>query len=225
MTASQPRAPRLLLTATLILTVVGAVLLTWPPQSGPGQSAGPTTRQAGTFPSDLSAPSSSSARPAARSTPKDAAASSPSGPEPSPSASASASALPPHGEGTAGDRAIQQALDTAWPADLDAVDERQLLTAGRALLRADATGVGRDRWPAYFARQEAVAPAFATARFRIQAAIARQDGARDRAVVHLVWAGTDRGGTHTDGRITDLHFTRTTTNKEGEPAWIPQPRT
>ncbi|MER7056578.1 hypothetical protein [Streptomyces sp. NPDC000351] len=225
MTASQPRAPFLLLTATLILTLVGAVLLMWPPQSGPGQSDGPTTRQAGAFPSDLSAPSSSSARPAARSTPKDAAASSPSSPQPSPSASASA--LPPHGEGTAGDRAIQQALDTAWPADLDAVDERQLLTAGRALLRADATGVGRDRWPDYFGGAgQGVAPAFATARFRIQAAIARQDGSRDRAVVHLVWAGTDRGGTHTDGRITDLHFTRTTpTDKEGEPAWIPQPRT
>lgn len=223
MTTPPTRSPRLLLTATLILTVAGAVLLMWPPQSGPGRSAGPTTRQAGTFPSGLSAPSSSSAWPAARSTPKDAAPV-PSGPAPSPSTSVSV--LPPHGEGAAGDRAIQQALDTAWPADLDTFDERQLLAAGRALLRADATGVGRDRWPAYFSRQEAVAPAFATARFRIQAAIARQDGSRDRAVVHLVWAGTDRGGTHTDGRITDLHFTGTTpTHEKGEPAWIPQPRT
>ncbi|MFF0698484.1 hypothetical protein ACFYU4_38350 [Streptomyces tendae] len=41
-------------------------------------------------------------------------------------------------------------------------------------------------------------------------------------MVHLVWAGTDRGGTHTDGRITDLHFTRTTPTEEGKPAWIPQ---
>ncbi|MFE0930615.1 hypothetical protein ACFW4O_30750 [Streptomyces mutabilis] len=135
------------------------------------------------------------------------------------------STLPPHGEGAAGDRAIQQALESAWPADLDAVDERQLLTAGRALLRADATGVGRDQWPNYFGSTgQGVAPAFATARFRIQAAIARQDGAPDRAVVHLVWAGTDRGGTHTDGRITDLHFTRTNPIKEEGPAWIPQPR-
>ncbi|MFB6554997.1 hypothetical protein [Streptomyces sp. NPDC056405] len=223
MTAPAPRSPRLLLTATLILTVAGAAMLTWPDQSGPREAVAPA-RQAATFPEGHPSPSSSSAQPAARSTPKNAAASSPSDPAPSPSASVSA--LPPHGEGAAGDRAIQQVLDTAWPADLDAVDERQLLTAGRALLRADATGVGRDRWPTYFAKQEAVAPAFATARFRIQAAIARQDGAPDRAVVHLVWAGTDRGGTHTDGRITDLHFTRTTpTNKEEEPAWIPQPRT
>lgn len=134
--------------------------------------------------------------------------------------------LPPRGEGAAGDRAIQQALESAWPADLPAGDERQLLAAGRALLRADATGVGRDRWPEIFPRSgRALAPAFSTARFRIQAAIARRNGRPDRAVVHLVWAGTDRGGTHTDGRITDLHLTRTTpTHKEGGPAWSLQPR-
>ncbi|MFF8638971.1 hypothetical protein ACF052_32815 [Streptomyces pilosus] len=131
--------------------------------------------------------------------------------------------LPPRGEGTAGDRAIHQALVNAWPADLPASDERQLLTAGRALLRADVTGAGRDRWPTHFVRQETVTPAFSPARFRIQAAIARRDGRPDRAVVHLVWAGTDRGGTHTDGRITDLYFTRT--SQEGLPVWVPQPRT
>ncbi|MGW3384531.1 hypothetical protein ACWDCO_30725 [Streptomyces albogriseolus] len=224
MTTPPSRSPRLLLATTLMLAVVGAAMLTWPSQSGSREAAAPA-HQAATFPSSHPSPSSSSARPAARSTPKDVTAPSLSALEPSPSASVSA--LPPHGEGAAGDRAIQQALDTAWPADLDPVDERQLLTAGRALLRADATGVGRDQWPNYFAdSQHGVAPAFTMARFRIQAAIARQDGARDRAVVHLVWAGTDRGGTHTDGRITDLHFTRTNpTNKEGKPAWIPQSRT
>ena len=67
-----------------------------------------------------------------------------------------------------------------------------------------------------------MAPAFAAARFRIQASIARQDGRPNRAVVHLVWAGMDRGGTFTDLRITDWYFTRTV--KEGAPAWIPQPR-
>ncbi|MFF1276976.1 hypothetical protein ACFVZC_26735 [Streptomyces marokkonensis] len=212
MNTHSTRSARLLLTATLILTVVGAAMLTWPSQSGPREAAAPA-RQVDTTPKGHPAPASSSASPT-RSTSKDAAAPSPS-------------ALPPHGEGTAGDRAIQQALDTAWPADLDAVDERQLLAAGQALLRADATGVGRDRWPAYFdSPGQGVAPAFATARFRIQAAIARRAGHPDRAVVHLVWAGTDRGGTHTDGRITDLHFTRTTpTHKKGGPAWIPQPRT
>ncbi|MET8822306.1 MULTISPECIES: hypothetical protein [Streptomyces] len=223
MTTPPTRPARLLLATTLILAVAGTALLTWPGKSGPGQSAGATARQAATIPSSHPSPSSSSAPPAADSAPKKGAASSPSGTAPAPSVSVSA--LPPHGEGAAGDRAIQQALDSAWPADLDAVDERQLLTAGRALLRADATGVGRDQWLNYFADSPlGVAPAFATARFRIQAAIARQDGAPDRAVVHLVWAGTDRGGTHTDGRISDLHFTRTNP-KEGEPAWIPQPRT
>ncbi|MGW1966490.1 hypothetical protein ACWCPD_40270 [Streptomyces sp. NPDC001935] len=133
------------------------------------------------------------------------------------------SVLPPRGEAAAGDGAIQRSLDDAWPADLAPDDERRLLAAGRSLLRADATGIGRTRWPALFAHpDQAVAPAFATARFRIQAAIARRDGSPDQAVVHLVWAGTDRGGTYTDRRLADWHFVRTST--KGETAWMPQPR-
>lgn len=135
------------------------------------------------------------------------------------------SALPPHGEGVAGDRAIQRSLKAAWPADLPAADERKLLTAGRALLRADATGVGRAKWPTLFPDSgQEMAPAFATARFRIQATIARRDGSPDKAVVHLVWAGMDRGGTFTDLRITDWHFIRTT-SKKGAATWTPHPRT
>ncbi|MFF8847973.1 hypothetical protein ACF08N_35590 [Streptomyces sp. NPDC015127] len=132
--------------------------------------------------------------------------------------------LPPHGEGTAGDPAIQKALEAAWPADLPAADERQLLTAGRDLLRADATGIGRERWPSVYPHsRQGLAPAFGTARFRIQAAIARRGGAADRAVVHLVWAGTDRGGSFTDGRISDWHFIRTAS--KGVTTWTPQRRT
>ncbi|MFJ3338649.1 hypothetical protein [Streptomyces sp. NPDC086766] len=127
----------------------------------------------------------------------------------------------PHGEGPAGDEAIQRSLDTAWPADLPATDERWLLAAGCALLRADATGVGRDRWPTVFGgRRRAAAPAFKPSGLRIQAAVARQDGSPNRAVVHLVWAAVDHGGTPTDGRVTDLHFTRT---RKGEPPWIARP--
>ncbi|MWA07677.1 hypothetical protein E5671_00220 [Streptomyces sp. BA2] len=83
---------------------------------------------------------------------------------------------------------------------------------GALLLYADATGVGRDRFPEIFGRRPAqqVAPAFS--RLRIQAAIARQDKdaktSSGRAVVHLVWAAADRGGTYTDGRISDLYFHR-----------------
>ncbi|MFI9825215.1 hypothetical protein ACIHFC_32915 [Streptomyces sp. NPDC052013] len=132
--------------------------------------------------------------------------------------------LPPHGEGLPGDRVIQQSLEAAWPADLPTVQERQLRRLGRQLLAADATGIGRAQWPAFFGHPDrAVAPAFATARFRVQAVIARRQGSSDRAVVHLVWAGIDRGGTYTDGRITDLYFTRTW--KKGVPTWTWQPRT
>ncbi|WP_328980710.1 hypothetical protein [Streptomyces canus] len=141
-----------------------------------------------------------------------------------PARSAPAPALPPHGEGIAGDRAIQEALESAWPADLPATEERELLATGRALLRADATGVGRAQWPHLFSGSgQALAPAFAAGRFRIQAAIARRDGSPDKAVVHLVWAGMDRGGTFTDLRITDWFFTRTTTKGAG--TWTPQSRT
>jgi hypothetical protein len=38
-----------------------------------------------------------------------------------------------------------------------------------------------------------------------------------------VWAGTDRGGTHSDGRISDLYFARIM--KKGQPTWAPRPRT
>ncbi|MFD7379153.1 hypothetical protein [Streptomyces mirabilis] len=96
--------------------------------------------------------------------------------------------------------------------------------AGAACRRAHATGIGRTKWPEVFPdSSQAVAPAFSTARFRIQIAIARRDGGPDKAVVHLVWAGTDRGGTFTDLRIADWHFTRTF--KKEAATWTPQPRT
>ncbi|TLS45765.1 hypothetical protein FE633_13465 [Streptomyces montanus] len=203
-----PRTPRLLLISAVVLAVAGVVLLSLPHDQEVPVSATPPSATASTHPSP--------------------AASSPSDHKPTdstpPGQAALESVLPPHGEGAAGDQAIQKALEAAWPADLPAGDERQLLTAGRALLRADATGIGRANWPALFpSRKQAVAPAFATSRFRIQAAIARRDRSSAKAVVHLVWAGADRGGTYTDGRITDLHFTRTTSNKDGGAAWTPQP--
>ncbi|WP_216586658.1 hypothetical protein [Streptomyces brasiliscabiei] len=204
-----PRSPRLLLITTVVLAVAGGVLLVLPN----GQDARVEKRPLGaTAPADPRPPASTAPRDPAGGTPSAATA-----------PSARASALPPHGEGAAGDPAIQQVLERSWPADLPAADERQLLTEGRALLRADATGIGRSKWPRVFGDSgQAVAPAFSAARFRVQAAIARRDGSSGKAVVHLVWAGTDRGGTYTDGRITDLHFSRTVT--KGKPTWTPQPR-
>ncbi|WP_329331216.1 hypothetical protein OG866_00275 [Streptomyces sp. NBC_00663] len=153
-----------------------------------------------------------------------AAASTGTTPTASPPARSTAG-LAPHGEGAAGDRVIQAALEKAWPADLPAGQERELLAAGRDLLRADATGIGRIRWPTVFPDpHRGIAPGFAAARFRIQAAIARRAGRPDKVVVHLVWAGADRGGTYTDLRLSDWYFTRTHT--KGAPVWAPQqPRT
>lgn len=211
-----PPSPHLLLLSTIILAVAGLALLDMPHgQEPPAPAAAPTAHTTTDSSTAAALPPSSkpTASPAvATATP---AASTPSADE---------SALPPHGEGAAGDKAIQRNLETAWPADLPTADERELLTAGRALLRSDATGIGRAKWPEVFPDSgQAVAPAFATAPFRIQAAIARRDGGPDKAVVHLVWAGMDRGGTFTDLRITDWHFTRTI--KKGAATWTPQPRT
>ena len=203
-----PRTPRRLLLSTVILAVVGVALLGMPHgQEPPAPAVAPAVH----------ATTSASA---AAATGKPAA----TAPPPASTPSAVESALAPHGEGVAGDGAVQRNLVAAWPADLPAAAERELLSAGRALLRADATGIGRTTWPDVFPESDrALAPAFATARFRIQAAIARRNGSPEKAVVHLVWAGTDRGGTFTDLRITDWHFTRTI--KKGATTWIPQPRT
>ncbi|MFF1321971.1 hypothetical protein ACFVZZ_21450 [Streptomyces chartreusis] len=207
-----PRSPRLLLLSTVVLALTGVGLLCLPPGQGSPIPATP-------------APTATDQPTEALSAGKGPFGMTPS-PTPTGPPSAIVSALPPHGDGPAGDQAVQQSLEAAWPADLPHADERTLLTAGRALLRADATGIGRARWPTVFPSRgggKAVAPAFATARFRIQAAIARQDGGPDKAVVHLVWAGQDRGGTYTDLRITDWSFTRII--KKGVVTWTPQPRT
>ncbi|SHH34415.1 hypothetical protein [Streptomyces sp. 3214.6] len=219
MTVSPARSPRLLLIATVVLVVAGVVLLTVPyASSAPAVSAPPRATAPTAHPTAHPTATAPGSRTAQASSPASVTASDSS------TQSARASALAPHGEGVAGDAAIQKSLEDAWPADLAAADEHKLLAAGRGLLRADATGVGRAKWPAIFGDPgQAIAPAFATARFRVQAAVARRDGSPDKAVVHLVWAGADRGGTYTDRRITDWHFTRTST--KGASTWTPQPRT
>ncbi|MEU3795962.1 hypothetical protein AB0F07_40360 [Streptomyces fructofermentans] len=206
MTTAPARSPRLLVILTLLLVVTGGTLLAMPrPASTPSPgTAAPTRHPSATARDQRTAQGPRLTRLA-------------------PTERADPSALPPRGEGPAGDKAIQKSLEAAWPPDLAATDERRLLAAGRHLLRADATGIGRNGWPALFGSPgQTIAPAFATARFRIQAAVARRDNSPDKAVVHLVWAGTDRGGTHTDRRVTDWHFTRTST--KGATSWTPQPR-
>ncbi|MFE4703108.1 hypothetical protein ACFRIC_39135 [Streptomyces sp. NPDC056738] len=204
--SSRPRSPGLLLIATAVLAGMGLIVLDMPHTTP--QSSAVTGRA-----SRPDVPSSPGLHPASSMSP-------PTGPA-TPAKSTRASELPPHGEGAAGDRIIQQTLQTAWPADLPTRDETQLLAAGRSLLRADATGIGRSHWPQIFDDQtRTIAPAFS--RFRVQAAIARRDKDPDRAVVHLVWAGADRGGTYTDRRLADWHFVRTST--KGDTAWMPQPR-
>ncbi|MFF1716263.1 hypothetical protein [Streptomyces sp. NPDC058268] len=190
---SAARGPWLLLACSLALAACGYLLLDG------GQRTPSSDVAAGSAPH-----SQLPAQPPSQNTlaPQPSVSSTPPQPAPTP---------PPRGEGRAADLQIQQLLEKAWPADLPAAQERQLRKKGALLLYADATGVGRDRFPDIFSRRPAqqVAPAFS--RFRIQAAIARQDKdakTSGRAVVHLVWAAADRGGTYTDGRISDLYFHR-----------------
>ncbi|MFJ8804036.1 hypothetical protein [Streptomyces sp. NPDC102487] len=222
MTSSPPRSPRLLLLSALLLAVTGVVVLSLPSAGVSNSPAAPPTRPpAAAAPPSSPPPPSPSPQPSSPSASRHISGASSSTPT-QPPEPARPTALPPHGEGPAGDHTVQQALETAWPADLCPVDEQRLRALGTSLLRADATGVGRADWPEVFqGRHQAVAPAFAAARFRVQAVIARRDGPAGRAVVHLVWAGTDRGGTFTDGRITDLQFVRSVT--KGGARWSPKP--
>ncbi|MCX5106936.1 hypothetical protein [Streptomyces sp. NBC_00439] len=207
------RSPRSLLAVTVVLSAVGAVLLLLP-QGDPARTPAPVVRPESTAPAVVPAPAAHAPESKRRNAGEASAPAQPS----------ALSQLPPRGEGPAGDAVVQQALDAAWPRDLPAGDERQLLRAGRDLLRADATGIGREKWPGVFPGSgQGLAPAFGTGRFRVQAAIARRDGEGGRAVVHLVWAGADRGGTFTDGRVTDWYFIRTVSRK-GASTWTPQPR-
>ncbi|MFD5722665.1 hypothetical protein [Streptomyces sp. NPDC127036] len=116
---------------------------------------------------------------------------------------------------------MQSHLERSWPADLPKATALRLVRDGEALLRADATGAGRGRWPTVFGTAQAGAGAGAFSRLRIQGAIARRDGSSRQAVVHLVWAGADPGGSYAENRVTDLYFTRTST--KGHSVWTPQP--
>ncbi|MFI7008862.1 hypothetical protein [Streptomyces sp. NPDC050145] len=210
----RPKFPWLLLFLTLVFAVIG-----WPlvasVLNGDGAQA-PRPAPAKATGSARSAPEVSSPAGAVPGSAATAAAASPS------ASQRPAGELPPRGEGPAGDRAVQQLLESAWPADLPPNVAKQLLIQGRKVLLADITGLGQDRYPTAFpdARPAtaAVAPAFT--RIRIQAVIARKDTAPSRAVVHLVWAGADRGGSYTDGRITDIPFTPPTKDRS---AWTPLP--
>ncbi|MER7982419.1 hypothetical protein [Streptomyces sp. NPDC095817] len=117
------------------------------------------------------------------------------------------------------DAAVQSHLERSWPADLPKATALRLVRDGEAVLGADATGEGRDRWPTVFGTAPPGAGDFS--RLRIQAAIARRDGSSRQAVVHLVWAGADPGGSYAEMRVTDIYFTLTST--KGHSVWTPQP--
>lgn len=118
-----PRSPRLLLLSTIVLAVAGLALLDVPHVPEPPAQAAATAH------ATTDSSSAAALPPSIKPTASTAAATA----TPASTPSAVESAPPPHGEGAAGDQAIQRNLQTAWPADLPTADERELLTAGRAL--------------------------------------------------------------------------------------------
>lgn len=121
--------------------------------------------------------------------------------------------VPVPGEGPDGDHAVQRLLERAAPSDLPRAQQRRLVNLASRILRAEATGKGRENWPTYFPRQPLRAP---YRDVRIQAATARRDdGNADRVRVRLVWAGTDPAGQAQDGRPARILLIRHNT------AWEP----
>ncbi|GHC90270.1 hypothetical protein GCM10010349_78490 [Streptomyces flavofungini] len=121
--------------------------------------------------------------------------------------------VPVPGDGPAGDHAVQRLLDHAAPADLPHATEKHLVALASRVLRAEATGTGREHWPRYFPQQQLRAP---YQDVRIQAGTARRvDGHRDRVRVRLVWAGTDPAGQAQDGRTAQVLLAR------GPAGWRP----
>ncbi|GHA47926.1 hypothetical protein GCM10010329_82940 [Streptomyces spiroverticillatus] len=202
--ARRTRSPLALLAAGLALVLLGVALLYEPEPSTPEQP--PVTRSARTAPQR---PLHTADRTLVRA-PQ---------PEPTRSLVTGPGELPAPGEGPRADPAIQRVLRAAVPDDLPAPVARQVEALGRAVLVADVTGRGRPLWPAYFPPGQ---PVRAFTRMRVQATAAQADGT-NRAVVHLVWAGADPGGTYRDGRPHTLRFQHT--NKptlQGVP-WTPVP--
>ncbi|MGW2748440.1 hypothetical protein [Streptomyces sp. NPDC001450] len=82
----------------------------------------------------------------------------------------------------------------------------KLVDLASRIWRAEATGIGREKWPDYFGDEPLRAP---YRDVRIQAGIARTVGSSpDRARVRLVWAGVDPAGDEEDGRLAQVVFIR-----------------
>ncbi|MGW7006144.1 hypothetical protein ACWGCW_25865 [Streptomyces sp. NPDC054933] len=136
---------------------------------------------------------------------------------PSPSATGTAQTNPTGheaivvGDGPAGDAAIQKVLAAANPANLPPALEQQLTMLGQRVWLAQATGQGREAWPAYFRDSDA---SWTYTHVRIQAAIARRtpDG---HAEVKLVWTGTDPTGETHEAEPATLHLL------QGDSGWEP----
>ncbi|GAA3550010.1 hypothetical protein GCM10022222_36950 [Amycolatopsis ultiminotia] len=115
--------------------------------------------------------------------------------------------------GRENDNDLDRALRAVEPTDLDPQVERPLLALAEAALRADLTGVGRERFPRYLPGQP---PNQVYRDMRIQASVAhRIDGATVDA--HLLWTATNPNGERVERRTAIIRL------KYVGHSWAPQP--
>ncbi len=201
-----------LIACAVVLAAIGAGLLTLAsPHAAPATNAPTHRRSAPSWTTPTTVSTAPPPAPTARATPTHTAMRTATG-----TTMRTADELPPPGSGPGGDAAIQRALDAATPPDLPVSTTDALVALGRHVWTAETTGSGRQQWPGYFPAHRSAAT-WTYTRFRIQAATARRDhGTPDRAVVRLVWAGTDPTGAFLDDRTATVTFTRT-----GAATWTP----
>lgn len=181
------RPATLLLAATVVAAAGAVVLLTARPPAPRQTIAVATLLQSASPTLDTSAPGTPA----------------PTGPDPVAGTTAAATA-PDVLAGPVPDDYLQQLLSETSTPNLDPDTEWQLVSLAGDVLIADLTGVGRGRWPAYFADQP---PTTAWSAVSVQAGIARatNDSGRDVEVT-LLWRGTTASGEQLERKLATVRL-------------------
>lgn len=160
-----------LIAVAAVLAAAGIWLVVHPRSAEQGPVSGPRASE------HLAMPAAPSAAPAS--------------PPPQSAAPAEEPDVPPSRKAPS-DRSIQKGLEATWPGDLPADQEKELVALGWSVIRADLTGRGRERWPAYFP------PGPSRTRYtrlRMRAGIARGAPRRSGlAQAIIIWTGKDPQG-------------------------------
>ena len=149
------------------------------------------------------------------SAPATAAATEPPAPQSAPVAAGPAEVMPSGAaaaaDGPAADPRIEADLQAMRPSDLSPADAAKVRELTVQVWTAETTGVGRERWPAYFPPTSAALRPYGEVRVQAVAAHSIEGG---RVVAELLWAGADPAGAFQDRRPGALVLARTATGWE-----------